>query len=98
MVNWMEEHMLSCPSKKFLHLECPGCGLQRSCLALMKGDFLASLDLYPATIPILLLIVFTVLHIRYQFPAGAVIIKYLQAGIAILIAVFYIYKIIHQLQ
>jgi hypothetical protein len=93
--DWIEGHLLSCPSKTYLHIECPGCGFQRSCLALLKGNIPASLTLYPATIPIVLLIFFTLFHLKYKFAHGAAIIKYLQAGIAIVIAVFYIYKIVN---
>jgi hypothetical protein len=95
LVGWMERNMLTCPSKKWLHLECPGCGLQRSVIALFRGDLRASLQLYPATIPLLLLLGFVGLHLKYDFPNGALIIKYLQAGVAIIILVFYIYKIVN---
>lgn len=92
---WLQRHMLVCPSKKFLHMECPGCGMQRSLLALMRGDLAASWSLYPATVPILLLTGFTLLHLKYRFSMGAGIIKYSYAVIAIVIAVFYIYKIVN---
>jgi len=95
IIRWMEEHMLSCPSKKYLHVECPGCGFQRSFIALMQGDLHTSLALYPATIPILIMIVFTGLHLKYKFLYGAAFIKYLQISIAIVILLFYIYKVIH---
>ena len=65
---------------------------------LLKGELGASITLYPATIPILLMFAFTILHLKYKFNKGAIIIVYLQTSIAILIAVFYIYKIInHQI-
>ncbi len=94
-IRWLEMHMLTCPSKKYLHIECPGCGLQRSFIALMKGDFPMSFQLYPATLPILFIFVFTALHLKFKFERGADVIKYSQAGIAIVITVFYIYKIIN---
>ena len=87
--------MFSCPSKKYLHLECPGCGFQRSFISLLKGDISESLLMYPATIPILIMVVFLLLHLRYNFTNGATVIKYLQLLIAIVIMVFYIYKLIH---
>ena len=94
-LQWLEANMLSCPSKKYFHIECPGCGLQRSFLLLLKGDLLSSLRMYPATIPIVAMLVFVVLHLKYRFEHGAGILKYLFLGIAILIVVFYIYKIVH---
>lgn len=95
IIPWLEAHMLVCPSKKFLHLDCPGCGLQRSCLALLKGDLPSSFALYPATIPIFIMLIFTALHLKYKFLYGATILKYFQLAIAFVIMVFYIYKIIH---
>ncbi|MFT3936147.1 MAG: DUF2752 domain-containing protein [Chitinophagaceae bacterium] len=93
--DWLQDHMLSCPSKKYLHIECPGCGFQRSCIALLRGDIVDSLQLYPATIPMLFLFAFALLHIKYKFVNGAATIKYLQMGVAFVIAVFYIYKILN---
>lgn len=95
IIPWLERHMLICPSKKYLHLECPGCGFQRSFLALLKGDLSSSLTLYPATIPIFIMLIFTALHIKYKFLYGATFLKYFQIAIASVIMVFYIYKIIH---
>jgi hypothetical protein len=95
LVNWMERNMLVCPSKKFLHVECPGCGLQRSVIALFRGDIPTSLSLYPATIPILILVGFVGLHLKFDFPYGALIIKYLYLGIATIVLVFYIYKVLN---
>jgi hypothetical protein len=95
---WLNQHMLTCPSKKYLHLECPGCGLQRSAIALLNGHFTESLRLYPATIPLVLLFIFLAFHLRLKFPKGAIILKYSQMGTAIVILVFYIYKIVnHQI-
>ena len=92
---WLQANMFSCPSKKYLHIECPGCGFQRSCIALLKGDIQNSLQLYPATIPSPVWFVFMLLHLKYKFIHGAATIKYLQAGVAFVIVVFYIYKILN---
>jgi len=32
-----------CPIKVFLHVDCPGCGLTRATIALLKGDITKSL-------------------------------------------------------
>ena len=44
---------LPCPFKYLTGVDCPGCGFQRSLLALLQGDLSRSLHLYPATIPLL---------------------------------------------
>ncbi len=95
LVDWMERNMLVCPSKKWLHVECPGCGLQRSVIALFRGDIQTSLSLYPATIPMLVMLGFIALHLKFDFRNGAVIIKYLYIGVAVMIFVFYIYKVLN---
>jgi hypothetical protein len=94
LVDWMERNMLTCPSKKWLHMECPGCGLQRSVIALFRGDLPTSLSLYPATIPLLTLFVFAGLHLRFDFRHGAVVIKYLYFSTAAIVFLFYIYKVL----
>jgi len=93
IIEWLKGFMLSCPSKKLLHIECPGCGFQRSFFALLEGDFGRSWQLYPAMVPIVVLMVYTALHIKFQFRFGAVVIKYLFMLIAGIILTFYIYKI-----
>ncbi len=56
---WLQGHLLPCPFKYFTGIDCPGCGFQRSVVALMQGQLNTSLALYPATIPLLLAIVYT---------------------------------------
>lgn len=97
-IQWLKGFMLSCPFKFFLHIECPGCGFQRSFFALLESNVYQSLQLYPATMPILALLAFTILHIRCQFSFGALTIKYSFILVTIIILMFYIYKIInHQI-
>ena len=95
VLHFMEMHMLACPSRKYLHIECPGCGLQRSFMALLKGDFTASFKYYPATLPILVLLVFLGLHIRNRYTSGALILRGIYLFCAAVITVHYIYKIVN---
>ncbi|WP_442589872.1 DUF2752 domain-containing protein [Pedobacter sp. AW31-3R] len=53
-------YLLPCPLKYLTGYDCPGCGFQRSFLALLKGNFQHSFHLYPPTVPILLTIVFSI--------------------------------------
>ena len=95
---WLEHHLLSCPFKSFVGIDCPGCGLQRSVLALMRGDLAASFRFYPATVPIIGLFLFTIIHLKFDVKNGAFVIKMLYIVITFMIIVNYIYKIInHQL-
>ena len=77
MLDFLKSNMLTCPSKKFLHIECPGCGFQRSCIALLEGDFIKSFQLFPALFPFIMVWVFLLLHLIFKFKHGAFIIKFL---------------------
>lgn len=74
---------------------CPGCGMQRSAIALLKGEVGESLRLYPALIPLLVLIGFTTLHLYAKFTNGGKIIIALQTAVVSIITVHYIYKIVN---
>jgi len=93
LTDFLRHHLLTCPSKAILHMECPGCGMQRSFLCLLEGKFRESFYLHPATIPVLVLFLFLLAHLVYRFKHGANIIIFLQFTVAIITSVFYIYKI-----
>jgi len=86
-IDWIEQHLLPCPSKYFLGVECPGCGMQRSILELFRGHFLDSLKAYPGLIPVALTLVILALHIRYKFENGARMVQYsfmISAGVIVI--------------
>ncbi len=95
VVHFLELHMLPCPYRKYLHIECPGCGFQRSCIALLRGDVSGSFAYYPATIPILLLLVFLVMHLRNRYAGGALMLRGIYLFCTAVITVHYIYKIVN---
>lgn len=68
--------MLSCPIKEMTGHECPGCGIQRAFVLLLKGDVLESIIMFPALIPTLLMLVFLTIHIKFKFVWGAVFLKW----------------------
>lgn len=57
-INWLQNHLLKCPFKTLTGIDCPGCGFQRSLLQLVQGHWRSSFALYPATIPILLFLLY----------------------------------------
>ncbi|MEX0273261.1 MAG: DUF2752 domain-containing protein [Flavobacteriaceae bacterium] len=57
----LEQYMLPCMTKKWLGIDCPGCGLQRSVAHLIKGEFVEAFFMYPAIYPMLLLFSFMVI-------------------------------------
>jgi hypothetical protein len=92
--SFLKIHMLTCPVKYFFHIDCPGCGMQRSIIALLEGDLWKSLSFYPATIPIFVFLIYTAFHLIIDFRHGAVIIKWGYILCSIIIFIFYIYKVI----
>lgn len=91
--HWMNEHLLSCPFKSLTGVDCPGCGIQRSLVALFQGNLSTSLKLYPATIPMMVLVSFVVIHLKFDFKNGAYFIKMLYIGITLIVVFNYVYKI-----
>jgi hypothetical protein len=46
--------LLPCPFKYLTGIDCPGCGFQRSVIALIQGDLHKSFLFYPPAIPLIL--------------------------------------------
>lgn len=95
MALWFQQHSLPCPVKKYVHISCPGCGLQTSWVQLLLGNFSESFRCHPATIPLLLYLLFAVAHLLFKFKNGN---KIIIAGYLLIVCIVitnYIYKIIH---
>lgn len=92
-IQWLQNHLIPCPLKKLTGYDCPGCGFQRSVIALLKGHVHDSLSLYPATIPLLLTFAFVLLDNKLKFDKKHIAKKalYLVTGNIILVA--YLYKL-----
>lgn len=94
IITWLESHQQACFYKKFLGVECPGCGMQRSFIELLKGNFIESLILFPALIPTISLIVYLILHLIFKFRKGANILKILFIINTSIVVLSYIYKLL----
>ena len=78
IIRFLEENMLSCSYKKYLGgTDCMGCGMQRSIVHLLKGEFLDALYMYPAIYTLIIMLVYLGLHLRFSFKYGAKILLYL---------------------
>ena len=91
----LEEYMFSCPWKKYFNMECLGCGLQRSLLLVLKGNFIEAFKMYPAIYTLILMFIFLVLHLRFNFVKGHKIILVLFTLNIIIIVSSYIFKLIY---
>ena len=94
ITSWLEAHQLACPFKQITHIDCPGCGIQRSFVLLLKGDVGDSFFMYPALMPIILLFAMLLLHIILKIRDGAIILKYMYFFCTGIILVSYIYKLL----
>lgn len=90
---WLSHNLISCPFKSCTGIDCPGCGLQRSVVKLLEGDISASVDQHPAGIPMLFMIVFLLLHLKFDFKHGAKILTYTFAFSTLITLINYCYKI-----
>ena len=52
-------------------MECPGCGMQRAAIAMLKGDLLTSLYFNASLLPFVMTVFFTVAHLLFNFKNGA---------------------------
>lgn len=94
ITSWLEAHQLSCPFKQLTHLDCPGCGFQRSFILLLKGQINASVLMYPALLPIMIMFAMLILHVIFKIRNGAIILKYMYFFCTGVILVSYIYKLL----
>jgi hypothetical protein len=94
ITSWLEAHQLPCLFKAVTHFDCPGCGIQRSFILLIKGDFTESFLVYPALLPIILLFTLLILQVTLKIKNGTAILKFAYIFIAGIILVSYIYKLI----
>ena len=88
--------MQACFYKKYMGIECPGCGMQRSFIEFLKGNFHESFVLFPALFPVVAMLVYLILHVIFKFRKGAEILKILFISNTIIIVLNYVYKIIIQ--
>ena len=92
-VDWLEKRQLPCFYKSVFGVECPGCGMQRAIIALLRGEFVESFKLYPALIPTVFMLFFLVIHLFYHLKNGAKILLWLFIFNVSIIIISYIFKL-----
>ena len=90
----LEDYMLPCLNKKLFGMECMGCGFQRSVALLLHGDFIAAFKMYPAIYPLLALLIYVLLNLKFKFNNAQKIIRILAFTSIILIVGNFILKMI----
>ncbi|WP_400080124.1 DUF2752 domain-containing protein [Winogradskyella sp. R77965] len=74
LIKGLEDYMLPCINKKYFGFECMGCGLQRSVVLLIKGQFADAFLMYPAVYTIIALFGFLIVNHFKNFKSGNKII------------------------
>lgn len=98
MFSKVDSFLLTCPFKYLTGFDCPGCGFQRSCLALLHGDWSESFRFYPPTLLFLVSAMATAISYSFKWNTEAKWLKALYFATGFVVVVNYGYKIItHQL-
>ncbi|MFW0714921.1 DUF2752 domain-containing protein [Pedobacter sp. N23S346] len=92
--DWLQNHLISCPFKALTGIDCPGCGFQRSLIALFKGDFHTSWSLYPSTIPLIFLFICTGLLYKFPTKHQSLALKTLFIIVGNFVMISYFYKML----
>lgn len=86
--------MISCSWKQNFGIECMTCGFQRSVLLLFEGEFLESLKMFPATIPLIATFLFCIYHVIKKVKNGHRVVVTLFSLSAILMVGNFLIKLI----
>jgi hypothetical protein len=96
IINWLEQHQLPCIFKSIFHVDCPGCGFQRSAIALLRGDIVGSWKMYPALIPMLIFFLYLIADRKFHFKRSTFFTRLGIASVFIIILASYIIKLTFQ--
>ncbi|MGJ5640884.1 DUF2752 domain-containing protein [Formosa sp. S-31] len=87
--------MLPCLTKKFLGMDCFGCGMQRALALVLHGEWTAAFKMYPAIYTLILLGLFLIFNIFVTFKYEEFIKKWLFIINISIIVISYLLKITH---
>ncbi|UKB82882.1 DUF2752 domain-containing protein [Chryseobacterium sp. MEBOG06] len=86
----IEDFMLTCPSKKFLGVECLGCGAQRAIVLVFEGKFSEAFHMYPAVYTLLLfLFILGVSFIDRKRKYGTILMSLVAINLVIMIGAYF---------
>ena len=91
IISFLENNLLSCQWKEQFNVECTGCGMQRSIIHLLKGEFVEAFYMYPAIYTLIIMFAYLGLHLKFEFKQGLWILLYLFiSNLAIMLINFFI--------
>ena len=89
--------LIPCLFKKIFGFECPGCGIQRAFILLLKGQIVDSMHMYPALIPTIFMLIYFIYskyYIANKNKADYVLIA-LFIIVSLIVSINYIYKLLY---
>jgi len=92
IIDKIENLQQPCFYKLLTGYDCPGCGLQRAIIALIKGNVLESIKFFPALLPLAFMFGFLIAHSIFKFKRGAKILTYLFIFNILIIITNFVYK------
>ncbi len=90
----LEDFMLPCFSKRLFDVDCPGCGIQRSIVFLIRGEFVESFLMYPAMATMIPLTIFLTANSFFKIKNANLIINTLMIMTVVLILGNFLLKFI----
>ena len=91
----IEDFMLPCPTKKFLGIDCFGCGSQRAILMVFEGRFIEAFHMFPAVYTLLLFFAAVALNFVDKKRNYGNVLIFLAIINSIIMVISYFYK--HQI-
>ena len=91
-MNSIEDFMLPCLNKKFLGIECMGCGMQRAILLVFQGKFNDAFYMYPAIYSLMVLCGVIIFSLFKSFKNSSRIITVLAILNGVIILTHFIFK------
>lgn len=86
----LEAYMWTCPSKKYLGIECFGCGAQRALVLLLEGEFAAAFQLFPAIYTLVVLFVVFIINIFSKKNYTRAILVMIAVNLAVIIISYFL--------
>jgi len=96
MVEFFEQQTATCVYRQYIGAACPGCGIQRAFIELLKGNVWESIKIFPALIPIIFILGYLILHVKFKFHKGHQNLLIMTIFTASLILIDFFVKLINQ--
>lgn|GEM_PF-2124859 len=89
----LDHFLFPCNSQVFFGIPCPVCGFQRAFVLLTQGQLLASLKMFPALVPSLFLILFSVIRLLKPSMVPAKFLKIFAIIVLAIIVTSYVFTL-----